>query len=99
MGVTQAPGCLFCDVAISSFAALLNALDHAGQIHNAHLILSSLQQSLRDLVLLNDVHMSTPAGERITVDSTQQCLRHSLEEVLRLEIGLPETFACTEELV
>ena len=99
MGVTQAPRYLFCNVAISSFTALLTAPALAGQIHNARLILSSLQQSLRDLVLLDNVHMRTPAGERITVDSTQQRLRHSFEKVLRLEIGLPETFASTEELV
>ena len=43
--------------------------------------------------------MRTPAGERITVDSTQQRLRDGFEEVLGLEIGLPETFTGTEELV
>ena len=99
MGAMQAPTCLFCIVVFQATAALPSGFALAWQIHEAHLILTSLQQSLRDLVLLDDVDMRTPARERITVDSTQQGLRHSLEEVLGLEIRLPETLACTEELV
>ena len=65
----------------------------------AFLVLPPLQQSLGHLVLLHNIHMRAPAGQRITIDGIQQRLGDCLEQVLGLEIGLPETFAGTEELV
>lgn len=63
------------------------------------LILPALQQPLGNLVLLNDVDVRSPTGESVSVDGVEKSLGDRLEEVIRLEIGLPKTFASTEKLV
>ncbi len=47
------------------------------------LILPPLQQPLGDLVLLDDVDVGTPTGERIAVDGVEQRLRDGLEQLIR----------------
>lgn len=47
------------------------------------LVLSSLEQPLGHLVLLYDVHLSTPTRQGVSVDCTEECLGHRLEEVFR----------------
>lgn len=56
------------------------------------LILSSLQQSLRDLVLLYDVDVRAPSGESISIDGVEERLGDSFEKILgpliyRLELA------------
>lgn len=43
--------------------------------------------------------MRSPTRKRIAVHGVKQSLRDRLEEVLGLEIGLPQAFAGAKELV
>ena len=43
--------------------------------------------------------MRAPSAQRISVRGIEEGLRDGLEEVVRGEIGLPQAFACAEELV
>lgn len=47
-----------------------------------HLILSALEQSLGHLVLLYDVHLSTPTRKGISVNSTKEGLGNRFEQVV-----------------
>jgi len=44
-----------------------------------HLVLSSLKESLGHLVLLYDVHLSTPTRKGVSVNGTEEGLRNRLE--------------------
>lgn len=50
--------------------------------HPFRLILATLEKSLRNLVLLNDVDVRTPTGQGISVDGVQQGLGDGLEQLL-----------------
>ena len=63
------------------------------------LVLPSLQQPLRHLVLLDNVHVRSPPAQSISIHGIEQRLRDRLEEVLRPEIRLPQPFTRAEELV
>lgn len=49
----------------------------------AHLVLSSLEQPLRHLVLLDDVDVGAPAGQGISVDGVQKGLGDGFEQLIR----------------
>lgn len=44
-----------------------------------HLVLSSLKETLGHLVLLYDVHLSTPARKGVSVNSTEEGLGNRFE--------------------
>lgn len=44
-----------------------------------HLVLSSLKETLGHLVLLYDVHLSTPTRKGISVDGTEEGLGNRFE--------------------
>ena len=45
------------------------------------------------LVLLDDVHDSSPSGGRVPVHAVHQRLRHRLEEVIGAHVGRPQGLA------
>lgn len=47
-----------------------------------HLVLSSLEESLGHLVLLYDVHLSTPTRKGVSVNSTEKGLGNRFEQVI-----------------
>lgn len=54
-----------------------------------NLILSSLEQPLRHLVLLDDVDVCAPAGQGISVHGVQQGLGYGLEQLVRFLDNTP----------
>merc|ERR1711939_70746 len=59
-------------------------------IYTLQSIHSRLQVTLRHLVLLDHVHERSPAGEGVAVDGVEERLRDSLEQVVRLQVRLPQ---------
>lgn len=62
-------------------------------------ILPPLQQPLRNLILLNNIHIRPPPTERIPIDSTQKRLTDRLKKLLRLQSLLPQSLTSTEQLI
>lgn len=63
------------------------------------LIHSCLELSHGDLVLLDDVDRSSPAGDGIAIEGVQHRLRNGLEEIVGFEVFAPQGLAHAVELL
>jgi len=51
-----------------------------------------------DFVLLNDVHDGSPTGGCVAVEGVDEGLSDALKQLIRIHLGLPQSFAHTEKL-
>lgn len=63
------------------------------------LIHTSLQLSLGDFVLLDDVNRGSPSRDCIPIERVQHRLRDGLEEIIRFEVLAPQRLAHTVQLL
>ena len=62
-------------------------------------VLSALEQPLRHLILLNNIHVGTPSTEGVSVHSIEQRLTDGLKELLRPKPLFPQALARPEKLI